>query len=97
MVNLCVAGFLFVSALIAANSGGEMSVATGWAVTVSAVSGVVLAVALFALARRARRADRALSMRRAEAAKRALARPVVRTPFGPPPITIVVRRQRSHA
>jgi hypothetical protein len=91
LLNLVVAGYLFVSAVVAATDGGEMSVSTGWAVAASASSGVVLATVLFWLASRARRADREQSNRRLAAAKQVLARPVV-TRRGPPSVTLVVRR-----
>jgi hypothetical protein len=97
LVNLFVAGYLFVAALVAANSGGEMTVSTGWAVAASASSGVVLATVLFWLASRAKRVDREQSSRRAAAAKRVLARPVPHPQFHPAAtVTVVVRRPRFH-
>ena len=97
LINLFVAGYLFVSALVAASDGGDMSVSTGWAVAASASSGVVLATVLFWLAKRAKRADRERSRLRAAAARRVLARPVVTSQRGPASVTKVVRRSGPQA
>jgi hypothetical protein len=97
LINLFVAGYLFVSALFSASDGGEMSVSTGWAVAASASSGVLLATVLSWLAARGRRAAREQSQRRAAAAKRVLARPVPSAKPGPASVTVVVRRPGSQA
>jgi hypothetical protein len=94
LLNLFVAGYLFVSALVTANSGGELTVSTGWAVAASGSSGIVLATVLFWLGARGRRVEAADSTRRSAAAKRALTLPTPQ--FQPTPsITMVVRRPRS--
>jgi hypothetical protein len=95
LLNLCVAGYLFVSALLAANDGGEMSVSTGWSLAACGSSGVLLATVMFWLASRRRRKEREESMRRAAAARRVLARPVVTGQMGPASVTVVVRRSGS--
>jgi hypothetical protein len=92
LINLVVAAYLFVTALMSANDGGEMSASTGWTVAVaaSASSGVLLATALFWLASRARRADRARSQARAMAARLALRHPAL-SKLDPSSVTMVVR------
>ncbi len=92
LVNLFVAGYLFVSALIAVSSGNALSIDVGWAIAISATSGLVLAVALFWLAARLRKSERARPAQK-KRARRALAMPVLKQ--AAPEVTEIVRPRRA--